>query len=357
MPAQPAASSPWVASPVPLDLTNHPDDALSALRVDPVTSTNVYALSLVEGVFKSSDGGQTWASASVGLPPPPPPLYAGVASSFLSLAIDPRVPTNVYTFYVWDKVTPSAPSGVYKSTDGGQSWTLANNGLTSSAGSARAELVIDPVTPSTLYVDLLGKAAELWKSVDAGATWTLAATSSAGSFPGSAHELTIDPSAPTTLYVAGEPTGGLYRSTDGGQTWTPLPGSGAFQQVAVDPRTSSTIYAVASTPTVPQQLRKSIDGGATWTNLSYTIQNASANVIVVDPATPTTVYIGYTGSPTLLKTTDGGATWLDIGAGQFPPNVSGFPAVSALAIDPTAPLTLYATNGGPVVLKTTTGGQ
>jgi photosystem II stability/assembly factor-like uncharacterized protein len=121
------------------------------------------------------------------------------------LAIDPSRSATIYA--------GTFAGGVLKSNDGGASWTAINNGL--SPSTYLNSLVIDPLTPATLYV---GGAVGVFKSADGGASWTAANNG----LPASANisSLAIDPQNPVTLYV-GAAFAGIFKSTDGGATWQP----------------------------------------------------------------------------------------------------------------------------------------
>src|SRR5207249_1145432 len=113
-----------------------------ALAIDPRAPSTLYAGTSANGVYKSTDGGGSWAAASNGLP-----SY----SSVRALAIDPSVPSTLYVAtFTSDPATSSSTISVYKSTDGGGSWAAASNGLPASAASYIGALVIDPSMPSTV---------------------------------------------------------------------------------------------------------------------------------------------------------------------------------------------------------------
>jgi hypothetical protein len=108
---------------------------IQVLAIDPVTPTTLYAGTDTNGVFKSTDGGRSWSAVNAGLPFHPPDSFL----HHITLAIDPNTPT---TFYAW-----VGNRGVYKSTDGGSSWSAANTGLTNAIIGV---LALDPITPTTL---------------------------------------------------------------------------------------------------------------------------------------------------------------------------------------------------------------
>ena len=132
--------------------SNGPPGGFAVLfAVDPTTSTTVYAGSNRGGVFKSTDGGTTWTSPSGG----------GNPFNIRALVIDPVTPANLYA--------GTLDTGIWKSTNGGASWAAANSGLTELAVQT---LVIDPVTPATLYAGT--DSGGVFKSIDGAGTWSAA---------------------------------------------------------------------------------------------------------------------------------------------------------------------------------------
>jgi len=126
------------------------DGAVYALAIDPSTPSTLYAGYCcggdgtdggVGGVFKSVDAGATWSAANTGLPTH--------AAMVLALAIDPSTPSTLYALMFNSSRTDLPYNGVFKSTNGGASWTALNTGLPNV--SYVSALAIDPHTPSTLY--------------------------------------------------------------------------------------------------------------------------------------------------------------------------------------------------------------
>lgn len=184
------------------------------------------------GMYKSTDAGETWAEINSGL---------GTDRNVHDIAVHPTDPNTVY-IGTWR-------DGLYRSTDGGQSWVSRNNGL--KALDVRA-LAIDPTNPQTLYAGL-GQGAGIYKSTDGGGQWTASNAGLnpvcpsyllpiGGSVAGFSAEppppvpaadlyaalpwtviwdLAIDPTDPQTLYAA-DSHAGVYLSTDGGGSWTPI---------------------------------------------------------------------------------------------------------------------------------------
>ena len=134
----------------------------TVLAIDPVTPATIYVGTPFDGVFKSTDGGAHWAAASTGLSNPFGYDYLPVEA----VLIDPIVPSTVYAL---------VGGGIFKSADGGASWTAAKTGLYLER--FISALAIDPMTPTTLYLGTNGGTGQtsddgVFKSTDGGASWT-----------------------------------------------------------------------------------------------------------------------------------------------------------------------------------------
>src|SRR5439155_1654570 len=145
------------------------------------TPTTLYAATnFGAGVFKSSDGGGSWSAVNTGLPTF---NYSYVSA----LAIDPQTPATLYA---------ETEGGVFKSTNTGGSWNAVNTGLTATPVGA---LAIDPQTPATLYAGTRalppGRRGGVFKSTNGGASW------SAVNIGADVLAMAIDPQTPTTLYA------------------------------------------------------------------------------------------------------------------------------------------------------------
>jgi photosystem II stability/assembly factor-like uncharacterized protein len=276
-----------------------------AITIDPVTPSTIYVCSYSwpsgGSIFKSTDGGGSWKAIS---------SVVGARS----VVIDPKNSSTIFAGTV---------HGIVKSTNGGESWSGANTGLTDST---IYTLAIDPITPSTLYaVTFRG----IFKSTNGGETWNAINTG----FPSDIwfDSLVIDPMAPSTLYAV--TFRGIFKSTDGGGSWKAI---GGLRPLVIDPTNSSTIYAVTLSGWERARLVKSTDGGETW-NAIETGPNTFILSLAIDPITPSTVYAAGGG---IFKSTDGGETWNAIEAGL--PSSNGQRFFQSLALDPTAPSTIYA---------------
>jgi photosystem II stability/assembly factor-like uncharacterized protein len=270
------------------------------------------------------------------------------AGPLLSLAVDPNIPAIVYAGTGHAGMLIGT---VFKSTNGGGNWAPANTGLPDVFVRA---LAIDPQATSTIYAGTSGAFIGpvfrgMFKSIDGGMSWTPLASTPA---PASVVSVAIDPQNPAIVYAgtANLPPDTLFKSTNGGTTWAPmstgLP-NGIVNAIAVDPLTSSTVYAGTQFG-----LFKSINGGASWTPMNNGFTPSSTPTVlalVIDPQNTSTVYAG-TGGFGVFKSIDGGANWVPSSTGI----ASGL--INALVMDPGRPNILYAATSSSGVFRTTNGG-
>src|SRR5262249_32815723 len=198
------------------------------------------------------------------------------------------------------------------------------------------------------------------KSVDRGVNWT----SDASPPPyclGTGAFISIDPHDPRTAYLAeydsAEGDGWLLKTTDGGANWNQILWSSKFSLLTVvaDRSTPGTIYAG-----ITGGLLKSTDGGTSW---SKTDLGVGVSSLAIDPIHPNILYAGttldYYASPSafagLLRSDDGGANWSPHNAG-LEILIDTRASVTALVIDPSNPLVLYAGTSGNGIFRSTDGG-
>ncbi|MFH1177831.1 MAG: PKD domain-containing protein, partial [Acidobacteriota bacterium] len=227
----------WSTVPNPDYPASNPLKQATALLFDPTSPSIAYAGVADSGpvrVFKSVDGGQTFAAVETGIPQNAPinDLAASVGEAVTLLAA----------------VGPGggSPGGVYRSGDGGATWEQKNNGLP--GGFRGFALAVHPTSPATIYVG--GQAdwapTKLFVSNDSGESWLPAAT---GLPPGAGvYELEIDPVTPSLMY-AGVDGSGVYRSRDAGVTWNPFNqglGSTRIWKLAVKPGDPRHVIAATS---------------------------------------------------------------------------------------------------------------
>jgi len=288
-----------------------------AVAIDPSNPDIVFVATEGAFLYKSIDGGSTWTQLRNGL---------GM-DSFRAVAIDPVTPS---TIYAGSGVLGSWAKGVYKSVDGGLTWFSSSSGAVNANVTA---LAIDPQHPTTLYMAAYGEG--IFKSTDGGASWV----SILGQFMGrEGNAVVVDPTSPNIVYYGSYDEGG-YKSTDGGVTWERTLGddAGEDHQVlafAIDPLAPDTLYA----GTV-YGVYKTTDGGENWTLTSL---NRKVLAVAVDPNQPDTVYAGAVGG-SVFKTVDGGATWSAADSG-LPVTVDN--VITTIAINPADPSVVFAGSRG-----------
>jgi len=308
------------------------------LAIDPQNAGTLYAASagnlagrIVGTLFKSTDGGATWSQTGSGLATSNGDFFAPGGT----LTIDPKNPRTLYISMTM--------SGVHKSVDGGATWSAANAGMPQNyQACCLSGVVIDPQNPSTLYA---ASAFSLYKSTNGGLTWS---TAGSGIWQGllgfGTRPLAVDLQNSNTVYAITQI--GLFRSTDAGATfgYYSAPRAVPIYAVALDTQVSGRVYANNYT---------SSDAGMNWQ------QGAGTNVgfvaLAADPQTAGTVYggfgndeCGYDETPGMFKSTDGGANWVDL--------KTSFGCISGIVIDPQNPTTVYAGSWYGGVYKSTDGG-
>ena len=184
--------------------TGLPRAVVTGVAVAPSNPAILYAGTGTSGVFKSTDGGRTWAAAN-----------AGIATSDISgLAVDPVGSDTVYAALEGCSAGCAAPAGVYKSTNGGISWTSASAGLVDDL--QVVALAIDPGNPRVLYAATRFNG--LFKTTDGGDHWVSINPAPTGTMLAIVHfALALDPASPGTVYAG--TFDGVLKTLDGGKTW------------------------------------------------------------------------------------------------------------------------------------------
>ena len=288
---------------------------VAGFAIDPANSSVLYAAAAGGGLWKSANRGATWAPLTDNLPS----LSSG------AVAVDPFSGDLWYgTGELNFCLDCHYGAGVYRSSDGGATWTrVAPQTFLSSATSA---IVFDRANRGTLFI---ARSTALWKSTDNGDTWRVV-------LRGAITDLAIHPVDTKIMYAAagnlsGAPENGIYRSTDGGETWTALGGGLPAQSsmgrmaLAIANSTPATVYALIASPTDYRLvgLYRSTDGGSTWNAITsaprdlFTEPDGTGQgyfdiAVQVDPGDPASIYLG---GIDLWKSADNGATWRDLSIG------------------------------------------
>jgi hypothetical protein len=238
--------------------------------------------------------------------------------------------------------------GILVTTDGGATWILETgpSGVFNSQRLTTSEIAVDPTNANVAYAAMADSGVNgvygfdtgIWKTSDGGATWTNLTTSI--NSQDSWSSVVIDPNTPSTVYAAlGQPSGqpesgtnGVYKSTDGGATWTLLTGAsngtiaGRISLAISKSNAPGILYVTTANPPTGGLLSvvRSDNGGASFVTLSppnyMGAQGWYDQWVAVDPTNSAIVYVG--GQASILRSRDSGATWTDISNGSVSPFTS-----------------------------------
>jgi photosystem II stability/assembly factor-like uncharacterized protein len=272
----------------------HDAQQISAIIVDPHDSKRVFAAVLghpygpnaERGVFRSIDGGATWQNV----------LYKDENTGAVDLAFDP---SNAQTVYAVLWAARQAPweigesfkgpgSGLFKSTDGGSTWQPLTGGLpTVAQGLGRIGIAIAPSDPRRMYALVDAKEGGVYRSDDAGANWQRVNHEERVWGRGSDFAcVRVDPKDKDVIYIANTST---YRSMDGGASFTAIkgaPGGDDYHTIWINPDDPSIILLASD-----QGATISVNGGETWSSW-YNQPTAQFYHVITDKRFPYWVYGG-----------------------------------------------------------------
>lgn len=263
------------------------------LAIDPLLPANVFAGTLADGVYKSPDGGRRWL-----------PRNAGIQKGTISANVNQLAfhPTDTQTLYAATTV------GVFRSTDGAQSWAERMNGMNEI--NFIVALAVDPQHPNIIYAGTSGgvyrtfDGAENWVKVNEG---LVPDDAKMASMALGVNKLVVDPSN-TDLIYAGT-TKGLFKTSDKGGHWTNLATNldkPYVSSLLLNPRNTSHLYLGTS-----KGVYESQDGGESWISKNEGLENLNIRALAMDPKDSQTLYCGTNGSG-LYISHDGATTWRPI---------------------------------------------
>lgn len=268
-----------------------------------------------DGVYRTTDGGETWEH-----------LGLRETQQIGAVRIDPRDPDIAYVAAMGHAFGPNPERGVFRTRDGGKSWTKV---LFVDDSTGAIDLSLDPSNPRILFAAMWkfqrfpwgmtsgGGHSGLWKSTDGGDTWT--DISANPGLPNTALGrigVSISPANPRRVYAvveapdsAGTTRGGIFRSDDAGDTWTRMNNDQRWQvrawyysAITADPRDENTLY------TMNLSTWRSVDGGRTWTVIR--VPHGDTHQLWIDPKNPERMIHANDGGATVSF--DAGQTWSSI---------------------------------------------
>ena len=309
----------------------------------------MYECGLDSGVYKSVNGGINWFPANNGL------TYKAV----FCIAVSPSNPSIIYA---GTDQNGSTNSGVYVSTDAGNSWTLQVAGITGEPSISIQQIVISPTNPSVAFItvfDGVNAAVNgVYKTTNMGANWT---PSSTGITNKNILSLLINPKNPNVLYAGSSlilpgSTGpsSIFKSVDGGSTWTSISNGLPTGTTTGNPVRCLSISTVDTSIVLAGLFQNdttggifvTTNGGTLWVKKYYSLIATASQLIrscAIRPGTTNHFYIGLDHSVNatpkgVIRSTDGGNTWSDFNSGAM---VNTYP-IRALMFKTNLDTTLYA---------------
>lgn len=328
-----ASSSGLTTTPWILEGPTNIGGRINAIAQDPNNPNTILAGTVTGGIFKTTSNGLAWT-----------PIFDNETN--LSISEITYEPGNSQVIYVGTgdrNITgfPFSGNGLYKTSDGGQSWT--NIGPAGSHITSR--IIVDPNDVNRIYVGSMGRPMQrdslrgLFRSTDGGQTWTqsLFIADQAGII-----DLVMDPVNTQTLYatswdrirsgtesVVSGPNAGIWKTTNGGDTWNKLSGGLPNQpmsrvSIAIDETNPNRLISAWVDPSNFQvfNIYQSINGGISWMPISIANLSPSAlggfgwyfGNVFINPYAPSEIYLQ---GVQMHRTTDNGATWNALDPGGF----------------------------------------
>ena len=266
-----------------------------------------------DGMWRSTDAGKTWQK--IGLED---------SRRISRIRVHPTDPDRLWVAVMGHLFGPNHQRGVYRSSDGGETWEQV---LYANESAGAVDLILDPTNPRIIYASTWrvrrtpyslesgGHGSALWKSTDSGSTWDelsdnegFAGVSEGGDPPLlGIIGIAVSPSNPENLYASVEADeGGIFRSRDGGETWSRVSDERKLRQRAwyysrlyADPADEEVVYVLNVL------FWRSQDGGKTYKSIS--VPHGDNHDLWIDPADPLRMIQSNDGGSNI--TFDGGATW------------------------------------------------
>lgn len=305
-------------------------DPVVVIQLHP-TNPDILYIATNDYIYKSRDGGKTWSNLSKGM------SYSRV----IAMGIDPLYPATIYAGTKGD--------AVYKSYDGGQRWTSARTGLDDATiSSVVNQFVFDPADDSHMF---LATTMGVFESKNAGERWVK-------KMEGMKEVLMVvtlgmDPARPSVMYAG--TSGGVYKTSDQGAHWLQV-NNGLVPEgmvktsralgvtsVQVDPFAPDTVYAATLAG-----LYKTTNGAASWVRIGESLQDQMIVAMVLDRTRAGVIYLA--GRDGIHRSEDGGLNWTPLNDGFTTTNIR------SLAQSATDAKVFYAGTNGSGLYKSLDGG-
>jgi photosystem II stability/assembly factor-like uncharacterized protein len=274
-------------------------------------NNNQRSVAYGDGIYRSNDGGKSWSNM-------------GLKNSehIAKIIVDPRNSDVVYVAAQGPLWKEGGDRGVYKSTDGGKTWAMVLNGADGKAlideHTGVTDLIMDPRNPEVLFAAAHqrrrhvftyvggGPGSTVYKSTDGGKTWAKSASGLPGGDNGRIGLCySADPEIIYAMVEAQEGKGGFFKSTDRGASWEKQGGhvtSGNYYvEIFAHPTEPNTVISMD----VFNQITR--DGGKSWSRLGEEYKHVDNHVIWMDPTDPNYMLSGCDGG--IYETFDGAKTW------------------------------------------------
>jgi len=276
-----------------------------SIAIAPSNPNIVYLCSDTSKVWKSTDGGTTWTPKGSGI----------VALGCASLAVDPTNANKVFLASIVGQHMPFAggQNGIYRTTNGGDTWTLVKSTNYSKPSGEMGGVDFTFTTTGTIYAGTHEDG--LMKSTDGGATFSQVVKSGGGYILDGIRitDVKVHPIDNTIIFVSSD--GGFYKVADSGssaaQTKITLPNNTYPLAAAIHPTNGSIIYLTVNNYGV----YKTTNGGTTWSTINNGLTTAlsagkSARFIAISPADPNYLFVGFN-RKSVFYTHDAGSTWVE----------------------------------------------
>ena len=303
--------------------------SITDVAVDAGSDRQIYVSTLEPGgasaIYRSDDAGVRWVFV----------LPAPGAERFTKVQADPRVPGRLFACGMHEALA-GPTTQLYRSADAGAHWTVPQTDVLSPS----CDIAFDTLDPETIYVSY-ANVATLWRSRDGGGTFSGFASPFSGALLASAADGMLLAASGTVVFVSG----------NRGQTWSSAkraPVECPIRAMAADPANANLWYVGSGQPLFPcGEVARTDDGGDTWTHAADT--GGPIFGLATDPAQPGLLYVatGRT-EPSVapgrvLATQDGGDTWIDLKG----PQTDG---LNAIAVPENAGHIYAATDAGVYAL-------